>query len=209
MTTFVQFPCDVVDIIYRQKHQLEMNDVLSKLKTRQVELMSRVNNVIKNIRMYAIHLGFDIIDEVRIHRCLYELGILPKSEFKQLMINLEVIYTGYGFIYEDIHNTYDIELWLGNTPANEHQNISNTHVFKIRNMKDDKSIHMLLKKYEKEIQDNLSDMLQYCYEENNMYTYEYDDYFMTYDIGMGIPVPFSELTSHDNEHRHDKLDSMY
>ena len=79
MTTFSDLPCDVIDLIYRKIHEQNLQNVLVDIKTRQTNMISRVNRIIKDIRKYVTSFEFYIESELLIHKCLYALGILTKS----------------------------------------------------------------------------------------------------------------------------------
>lgn len=53
MTTLQQLPSDVLDIIYRKKHELETADIVSSIKLRHDNLIDRCKKLIDNMRKYG------------------------------------------------------------------------------------------------------------------------------------------------------------
>ena len=140
MTTGIdQLPCDLLDIIYRKKHQLETADVVASIKGRQADLVTRTRSVINQMRNYGKVMGLLPEDEVAIQRCLFSLGLLDMSEFRDVMIHLE---ESANLMYDDDEAVYillDYDYWLGIAPAYEHE---------MGNLANGTSLEVLLKRYE-------------------------------------------------------------
>lgn len=149
MTTLNDLPCDLLDIIYHKKHQLETADVVASIKGRQADIVTRTRSVITQMRIYGKLMGLDPEDEVEIQRCLYVHGLLDMSEFRDVMIYLEE----YAHLLYDVDEPEDILLdydyWLGTVPEYEHE---------IGNLANGTSLEVLLKRYEDKINSYLDSL---------------------------------------------------
>ena len=157
-TTLEQLPGDVLDIIYKMKHQLETADVVSSIQARNSDLVSRTRSIISDMRKYGKILELDPEDEIQIQRCLYASGLLSMTEFIDLMLTAEE--DGHLYYNVDIDDfMLDVDYWTGTVPAYEHE---------IGNHADGKSLEVLVKQREAQIKE-YKDTLNICIDRSSFW----------------------------------------
>ena len=146
MTTLQQLPGDVLDIIYRKKHELETADIVSCIKMRHDNLMDRCKKLIDNMRKYGKICAFDPEDELELQRYLYTHDIIDHDKFNDILIYLEenshLIYD----VDEPDDVLFDFDYWLGNVHEYEYEFGNYNTAF---------SIKRLMNRYEDKINEHV------------------------------------------------------
>ena len=125
MTTFADLPCEVQDIIYTKKHQLEMPDLAKQIRERFFTLLRRSAEVIKKMHKYGKVLRLDPEDELEIWRAIrgYDKDLFPEPVFLLRMTALRSLSHEIYYVEDEEDVLFDVMYWLGSAPRREYRYI--------------------------------------------------------------------------------------
>lgn len=125
MTTFADLPCEVQDIIYTKKHQLEMPDISKQIRERFFTLLRRSAEVINKMHKYGKVLRLDPEDELEIWRAIrgYDKDLFPEHVFLRHMTALATLSHQIYDVEDEDDVVFDVMYWLGSAPRREYMYI--------------------------------------------------------------------------------------